>query len=251
MLLTADSLRAPHGFFTRQGGVSAGAYASLNCSFSSGDDRGAVMENRARAVRAVGDGQLVGLMQVHGAEVVEVSEPWQPGNGPRADGMVTRRDDVALGIVTADCAPVLLADPAAGVIGAAHAGWRGAVSGVIEATVAAMMRLDARPDRITAAIGPCIQQDSYEVAADLRDTILNQSLSNERFFAPGHRRERWHFDLPAYCLSRLASAGIHDIATVQADTASDEARFFSHRRRTLCGGGPTGHQISIIILERR
>lgn len=251
MLLTANSLRVPHGFFTRQGGVSAGAYASLNCSFSSGDDRDAVTENRTRAVRAVGDGQLVGLMQVHGADVVEVTEPWQPGAGPQADGMVTRRSGIALGIVTADCAPILLADSAAWVIGAAHAGWRGAASGVIEATVTAMTRLGAQPDRITVAIGPCIQQASYEVAADLRATVLNQSTANARFFGSGQRDARWQFDLPGYCASRLANAGIHNIAIVEADTATDEARFFSHRRRTLRGGGPMGHQISIIVLERR
>jgi polyphenol oxidase len=250
MLLTADSLSVPHGFCTRRGGVSAGAYASLNCSFSSGDDRDAVIENRARAVRAVGNGQLVGLMQVHGADVVEVTEPWQPGAGPEADAMVTDRPGIALGIVTADCAPVLLADTSAGVVGAAHAGWRGAVAGVIEATVAAMQRVGARRERITAAIGPCIQQNSYEVASDLRDALLHQSAANATFFAPGEREARWQFDLPGYCASRLSNAGVHNVATVNADTASDEARFFSHRRRTLRGGGPIGHQISIIVLER-
>jgi YfiH family protein len=250
MLLTADSLRTPHGFFTRQGGVSVGAYASLNCSFSSGDDRDAVTENRERAVRALGGGQLVGLMQVHSAEVVEVNTPWQPGAGPKADAMVTKRGGVALGVVTADCAPILLSDTQAGVVGAAHAGWRGAVTGVIEATVAAMTRLGARPDRIAAGIGPCIQQASYEVGSDLRDAVLRQAASNAQFFAPGRQPVRWRFDLPGYCASRLASAGVDSIATVQADTSADETRFFSHRRRTLRGGGPIGHQISIIVLER-
>jgi polyphenol oxidase len=251
MLLTVDSLRMRHGFFTRQGGVSAGAYASLNCSFSSGDDRDAVMENRERAVRAVGGEKLVGLMQVHGADVVEVTEPWQPGAGPSADAMVTTRTGVALGVVTADCAPILLSDAQAGVVGAAHAGWRGAVAGVIEATVAAMTRLGAQPDRITAGIGPCIQQASYEVGSDLRDAVLHQAASNATFFAPGRMPDRWQFNLPGYCASRLASAGIDTINTVMADTAADETRFFSHRRRTLRGGGPIGHQISIIVLEPR
>ncbi len=153
MLLTADSLRVPHGFFTREGGVSEGPYASLNCSLSSGDSRDAVSENRARACRAVGAEpvQLVGLLQVHGADVVAVTETWLPGAGPRADAMVTDRPGIALGIVTADCAPILFADARAGVVGAAHAGWRGAVGGVIEATVAAMVRSGAHPSSITAA----------------------------------------------------------------------------------------------------
>lgn len=253
MLLTADSLHAPHGFFTRQGGVSAGAYSSLNCSLSSGDLRDAVLANRTRAARAIGaePDRLVGLTQVHGADVVEVSTPWPPGAGPRADAMVTKRSDVALGIVTADCVPVLFADAEAGVAGAAHAGWRGAVAGVIEATVAAMARLGARPDRITAAIGPCIRQGSYEVAADMRDAVLLHDEANDRFFAPGQREARWQFDLSGYCAARLNAAGIRNVATTDADTAADESRFFSHRRRTLGGGGPIGHQISIIVLESR
>jgi polyphenol oxidase len=253
MLLTVDSLRAPHGFFTRQGGVSAGAYSSLNCSLSSGDQRDAVLENRARAACAIGakPDRLVGLMQVHGADVVEVDSAWLPGAGPRADAMVTRRPDIALGIVTADCVPVLFADIEAGVAGAAHAGWRGAVAGVIEATVAAMARLGARPNRIAAAIGPCIRQESYEVAADMRDAVLLQDRTSDRYFAPGQREARWQFDLPGYCTARLNAAGIRDIATTDADTAADESRFFSHRRRTLGGGGPIGHQISIIVLESR
>jgi hypothetical protein len=147
--------------------------------------------------------------------------------------------------------PVLFADADAGVAGAAHAGWRGAVAGVIQATVAAMVRLGARPDRIAAAIGPCIRQASYEVAADLRDAILDQDRSNTHFFAPGRREARWQFDLPGYCAARLNAAGIRDIATIDADTAADASRFFSHRRRTLGGGGPIGHQISIIVLDSR
>ena len=151
MPLTAKSLRVPHGFFTRQGGVSSGPYASLNCSLSGGDERDAVLQNRARAARAIGaePDRLVGLMQVHGADVVQVTTPWKAGNGPRADAMVTTCPDIALGIITADCAPILLADLTAGVAGAAHAGWRGAVAGVIEATVAAMIDLGADPRRLS------------------------------------------------------------------------------------------------------
>lgn len=250
MRLSADSLRVSHGFFTREGGVSTGPYASLNCGLSSGDARDAVLQNRARAAQAIGANpkHLVGLMQVHGAAVVEVNEPWAPGAGPRADAMVTNRPDITLGIITADCAPILLADGETGIVGAAHAGWRGAVAGVIEAVAAAMVRLGAHRSSITAAIGPCIRQASYEVGPDLRDAVLANDTSHDAYFAPGQREGRWQFDLPGYCAARLAAAGIGSIIVVDADTAADETRFFSHRRRTLGGGGPIGHQISMITL---
>ncbi len=253
MPLTAESLCVPHGFFTRRGGVSSGPYASLNCSLSGGDAREAVLENRARAAGAIGAGpdRLVGLMQVHGAEVVSVTTPWAAGSGPRADGMVTTRPDIALGIITADCAPILLADPAAGVAGAAHAGWRGAVAGVIEATVAAMVGRGADPATIVAAIGPCIGQASYEVSGDVRDAIVARNPAHERFLALGHREARWQFDLSGYCATRLADTGIRCVSVIDADTAADESQFFSYRRRTLGGGGPIGHQISIISLDPR
>ncbi len=237
------SLPVRHGFFSRQGGVSEGPYASLNCSLSGQDRRDAVLENRARAARSVGadPARLVGLMQVHGTLVARVTVPWAPGEGPRADAMVTDRAGIALGIVTADCAPVLFVDAAAGVIGAAHAGWRGAVAGVLEATIAAMAALGARVERIAAAIGPCIGQPSYEVASD-----LHAAVADERFFVAG-REGRWQFDLGGYCAARLRAAGIAGPSVVAADTAADEARFFSHRRRTLAGGGPIGHQISVVV----
>jgi YfiH family protein len=248
--LRSADLAVPHGFFTRLGGVSSGPYASLNCSLSGRDARDAVLENRARATRAVGaePAGLVGLMQVHGSEVVNVTTPWMPGAGPRADAMVTDRPDVVLGIVTADCAPILFADMQAGVIAAAHAGWRGAVAGVIEATIAAMTRLGASRVTIAAAIGPCIRQASYEVGADLRDAVLDGEPAYDRFFAPGCREARWQFDMSGYCAARLAAADISVVDMIDADTAADEARFFSHRRRTIAGGGPIGHQISLITL---
>jgi polyphenol oxidase len=248
--LRAAALTVPHGFFTRLGGVSCGPYASLNCSLSGEDRRDAVLENRARAAQAIGakPGGLVGLTQVHGPEVVHVGAAWPPGAGPAADAMVTDRADVALGIVTADCAPILLADARAGVVAAVHAGWRGAVAGVIEATLAAMLRLGAQPATTTAAIGPAIRRDSYEVGADLRDVVLAHDPAHARFFAPGSRAAHWQFDLPGCCAARLAAAGIRCVDVIDADTAADEARFFSHRRRTLAGGGPIGHQISIIAL---
>lgn len=240
-------LDVPHGFFTRLGGVSEGPYASLNCSISSRDDRAAVLENRARAACALGvdPAGLVGLTQVHGADVVAVKVVWAPGEGPRADAAVTDRRGIALGIVTADCAPVLFADAGTGVIGAAHAGWRGAVAGVLEATLAAMAALGAR--RIVAAVGPCIGQASYEVAADLREAVLARDVSDVRFFAEGVREGHWQFDLAGYCAARLAAAGA-DVRMMGLDTLADETRFFSHRRRTLAGGGPIGHQISVIAL---
>ena len=246
--LRAHNLTLPHGFFTRRGGVSTGPFASLNCSLSGQDSRDAVLRNRAAAAQSLGGdpAQLVGLTQVHSAQVVQVSEAWPAGAGPRADAMVTDRPDLALGIVTADCAPVLFADAEAGVVGAAHAGWRGAVAGVLEATLQAMCVLGARVERIAAAVGPCIGQASYEVGADLHSAVLQRDPVDTRFFAPGRREAHWQFDLAGYCAARLAAAGVGQVATVAADTLADEARFFSHRRRTLNGGGPIGHQISII-----
>jgi len=248
--LRADPIGFPHGFFTRRGGVSEGPFASLNCSLSSADDRSSVLENRARTARVLGadPDRLLGLTQVHGNDVAIVAEPWPAGTGPRADAMATDRPGIALGIVTADCAPVLFADREAGVIGAAHAGWRGALSGVIEATIQAMASLGARPDSMSAAVGPCIGQDSYEVGPDLRDAVLARDAADARFFGPGRREGRWQFDLPGYCVARLRAAGIGTVATLGVDTLADEARFFSHRRRTLAGGGPIGHQISVIAI---
>jgi len=247
--LTAAALPVRHGFFTRAGGVSSGPFASLNCSLSGLDDRALVMENRARAARSLGADpvSLVGLMQIHGAEAVRVSLPWRVGEGPRADAMVTDRPGLALGIVTADCAPVLFADHHAGIVGAAHAGWRGALAGVIEATLDAMIALGADRSRIAAAVGPCIGQDSYEVAADLRDAVLAGDPADATFFADGRRPDRWQFDLAGYCARRLLAAGIARAEVTGVDTLAEESRFFSHRRRTLAGGGPIGHQISVIV----
>jgi YfiH family protein len=247
--LTAG-LPVRHGFFTRAGGVSEGPFASLNCSLSGADSRDSVLENRARVARALGatPDVLVGLTQVHGIAVARVEAPWVPGAGPRADAAVTDRPGIALGIVTADCAPVLFADGAAGVIGAAHAGWRGAVAGVLEATVAAMAELGARAERMVVAVGPCIGQASYEVAVDLRDTVLAANAEDARFFASGTRPERWQFDLAGYCAARLRATGVGAVEVLGVDTLATETKFFSHRRRTLAGGGSIGHQMSAIVL---
>jgi YfiH family protein len=248
--IQVDVLPPPHGFFTRRGGVSTGPFASLNCSLSSQDDRASVLQNRGRVAAALGvpHGALLGCTQVHGIDVIQVDQLWEPGAGPRADAMITDRPGVALGIITADCAPVLFADPQAGIVGAAHAGWRGAVAGVIEATIAAMARLGARTERIAAAVGPCIGQASYEVAGDLREAVLARAQADARFFADGARESRWQFDLPGYCAARLRAAGVGAVAVTGVDTLAEEERFFSHRRRTLAGGGPIGHQISVIAV---
>jgi len=248
--IQVELLPLPHGFFTRRGGISKGPFASLNCSLSSQDDRDSVLANRDRVAESLGvePAGLIGCTQVHGIAVVPVEVPWAPGAGPKADAMVTRRRGLALGIITADCAPILFADAEAGVIGAAHAGWRGAVAGIIEATIAAMERLGAQTHRISAAVGPCIGQSSYEVAADLRDAVLARDAAEQRFFSDGRREGRWQFDLPGYCAARLKSAGVANVTVTGIDTLTDEDRFFSHRRRTLTGGGPIGHQISVIAM---
>ena len=241
MPLTADSLRVPHGFFTRQGGVSGGPYASLNCSLSGGDERDAVLENRARAARAIGaePDRLVGLMQVHGADVVEVTAPWPPGNGPRADAMVTDRPDIALGIITADCAPVLLADTEAGVVGAAHAGWRGAVAGVIEATVAAMVGLGADPPRSPRRSA----RASARILRGGRRPARRGPGAGSRT-APLLRRRATGGSLavrPCGLLRRPARRRRRPLGQVlDADTAADEARFFSHRGARWPAAGRSG-----------
>jgi YfiH family protein len=242
--LTAD-LPARHGFFTRQGGVSTGPYASLNCSFSGADDPALVRQNRALVAAAmdVPPENLLGLKQVHGTDVITVESPWPIGNGPPADALVTAIPGLALGVITADCTPVLFASDT--VVGAAHAGWRGALAGVLEATVAAMRAKGA--GGITAAIGPCIHQASYEVTADLRDPVLHRDPADAKFFAPGRDETHWQFDLPGYCAARLAAIGV--AATILPyDTCALEENFFSHRRRTLRGEPAIGHQISVIRL---
>lgn len=241
--MLTSALPARHGFFTRKGGVSAGAYDSLNCSFSS-DDPAHVRENRARVMATLGGGTLLGLKQVHGPEVVTVRAAWAEGEGPRADAMVTDMPGLALGVITADCAPVLFCSADGRVIGAAHAGWKGAVSGVLEATIEAMRALGGTG--IKAAIGPCIKPASYEVGADMRDALLAASLWGESFFAPG-RPGHWQFDLPGYAAARLRAVDV-GAEILPQDTCAEEQKFFSHRRRTLRGESALGHQISVIRL---
>ncbi len=252
----AESLDAPnlegvsHGFFTRRGGVSSGPYASLNCSLSSGDDPEHVAANRARVAARLdlAPDRLLGLSQVHGNEVALVHQPWTAGAGARADGLVTRTPGLGLGIITADCAPILLIDRKAHVCAALHAGWRGALAGIIEATIESMVLLGAEPASIDAAIGPCIDRSSYEVGDDMRDHVLAADPSAAACFGVGSRPDHHQFDLAIYCRLRALAAGLVSITSLDLDTLTDEDRFFSHRRRTLAGGGPIGHQISVIRL---
>jgi YfiH family protein len=237
----------PHGFLGRRGGVSTGEHGGLNVGLGSADDPAAVAENRRRAVAAVKPGAtLVSLYQIHSAEC-RVAQPWADADRPEADALVSDRPDLLLGILTADCAPVLLADAAAGVVGAAHAGWKGALAGVTDATVAAMERLGARRERIAAAIGPCIARASYEVDDGFLRRFEAADPANERFFSagrPGHHQ----FDLEAYVAARLAAADIGRVETLGLDTYADPARFFSYRRATHRGEPDYGRQIALIGL---
>ena len=232
-----------HGFLGRRGGVSLGTIAGLNVGHGAEDDSEAVAENRRRAVAAVLPGaKLANVYQVHSPDAVEVVAPWPHDQRPRADAMVTDRPGLLLGVVTADCAPVLLADRAAGVRGTDHAGWRGAHGGVLETTVAAMERLGAVRERIVAAVGPAIAQPSYEVDARFRDGF---TAADERFFTPG-REGHWQFDLEAYVAARLRTAGVPTVDCLGLDTYADDGRFFSYRRATHRGEPTYGRQFSLI-----
>ena len=238
-----------HGFFGRKGGVSTGLYDSLNCGPGSGDAREAVLENRARAIAALSsDATLVTLYQIHSAQAVTVSAPWQITDNPKADAFATDKRGVALGILTADCAPILLADAHAHVVGAAHAGWGGALAGVAESVVAAMERLGAQRERITAAVGPCISRPSYEVGPEFKPRFTAADPANERFFEPSKHAGHWQFDLPAYVAHRLRQSGIGTIETLRACTYLDEASFFSYRRTTHRKEADYGRQLSAIML---
>jgi YfiH family protein len=235
-----------HGFLGRRGGVSTGILAGLNVGSGSADDPALIAENRRRATEAVlAGGRLVTVFQVHSPDAVAVIEPFEERLRPHADALVTDRPGLALGILTADCAPVLLADREAGVVGAAHAGWKGAIGGVTDSTIALMETLGARRERIAAAVGPCIARASYEVDQGFFRRFAEADPANERFFAdgkPGH----FQFDLEAYVAHRLAAAGIRTVETLGLDTYSDESRFYSFRRATHRGEPDYGRQIAII-----
>jgi YfiH family protein len=237
-----------HGFLGRRGGVSTGICAGLNVGLGSGDDLEAVRANRRLAVEAVAPGAaLVTLHQVHSADALHVTASFPDDARPHADAMVADRPGLALGILTADCAPVLFADRESGVIAAAHAGWKGALGGVVEATVAEMERRGAARSRIAAAVGPCIARKSYEVDEAFRRRFAAADLESERFFAAG-REGRHQFDLEGFVLSRLAAAGLARVEALGLDTYSDPDRFYSYRRSTHSGEPTYGRQISLIAL---
>ncbi len=238
-----------HGFFTRAGGVSSGIYASLNCGVGSNDERALVLENRARVAAAIGAApdKLAAPHQVHGIDAVVVDEVWAPGAGPKADALVTNRPGIALGVGSADCGPILFADAEAGVIGAAHSGWRGALAGVGAACVTAMERLGARRDSIVAVLGPTISQANYEVGADVRDRFIADHPGNARFFAPSPRPGHFLFDLPGAIVARLNATGVA-ASSVGLCTYADPERFFSYRRTTHRGEADYGRLLSVIML---
>lgn len=238
-----------HGFFTRAGGVSTGLYEGLNTGIGSKDDSAAVAENRARVAAHFGGAadDLAACYQIHSA-VARVAEAGWKGDRPEGDATVTATPGVICAVLTADCAPVLLADAEAGVVGAAHAGWKGALTGIVHSTVAAMEALGARPARIVAVVGPCIAQDSYEVGADFEERFEHHDPGSGRFFAPGAAPDKRLFDLPAFVLWRLEQAGVADASWTGDDTRADPARFYSNRRAYLNGEPDFGRLMSAISL---
>ena len=253
-VLTAENLTAggiAHGFFTRQGGVSTGEYDSLNCGYGSDDNRADVAENRRRIARHLGAwfDDITTVYQVHSAEVVHVEEPFPFDAVPKADALVTKAAGLPIGALAADCTPVLFADAEAKVIGAAHAGWRGAVSGVLQATADAMVKLGADKRNISAAIGPTIHQTNYEVGPEFQAQFLEQNPAHERFFQVLTEGGRPHFDLPGYCRHSLEEAGIGNIIDINRCTYADDSLFYSYRRKTHRSEADYGRQISAIVIK--
>ncbi len=238
-----------HGFFTRVGGVSAGVYESLNVGVGSRDDPAAVQENRARAAAALGarPDRLLTCYQIHSSLAVVADRPWV--ERPEADALASRTPGLMLGALAADCAPVLLADPEARVVAAAHAGWKGALGGVVQVTVDAMASLGAEPHRIVAAVGPCIGPASYEVGLEFLEAFTRDATGSERFFSPGAARDKRRFDLPGFVLSRLEAAGVGEAQWVGRDTYAEPDLFFSNRRALHRGEADYGRLLSAILLE--
>ena len=252
--LTAESLRLPgltHGFFTRRGGVSQGVYASLNVGVGSRDAPEAVMENRACVAAALGvdPERLAAPFQIHSPDAIAISESWPPGARPRCDALVTATPRLALGVTGADCGMILFADERARVVGAAHAGWKGALAGVVEATVAAMEGLGARRSDVIAALGPCIAHESYEVGPEFVAAFADAGDDTARYFTPSRRAGRSMFDLKAYIAERASRAGVGRFEDLRLDTYADEHRFFSYRRATHRKEPDYGRLISVIVLN--
>ena len=239
-----------HGFFTRRGGTSQATYHSLNCGYGSGDEREQVKQNRALVAKSlgVGDDRLVTAYQVHSPDALIIEAPFESDNVPKLDALVTNTPGLAVAILTADCGPLLFADPKAGVVAAAHAGWRGAFEGVIEQTVAKMVALGASPANITAVLGPTISRTNYEVDQAFMDRFTEQSSSWERFFSSGKRDGHVQFDLPAFILSRLQDSGVGTAINLDRCTYGEEDMFFSYRRTTHRNEPDYGRQISAIAI---
>jgi len=249
-----DTAGISYGFFGRQGGVSTGLYDSLNCRAGSDDKKENILENRKRVCDALGTNleNLLTLYQVHGDECVLLEKPWRQSKRPKADSMVTKTAGLALGILTADCTPILFRGQNAEgkpVIGAAHSGWKGSIGGIIEETITMMKRAGALPDTITAAIGPTIAQDSYEVGQEFFDHFKAYAERNESFFIPSKKPGHHMFNLPAYVTHRLTEAGIKTILNTNTDTYSNENDYFSYRRTTHAGEPEYGGQISAIMIK--
>lgn len=244
-----DRAGVRHGFFTRRGGVSTGLYQGLNTGLGSADDPEAVTENRRRLAAALGGraDDLAACYQIHSAITRVAEGPWA-GDRPEGDAVVTATIGVIPGVLTADCAPVLLADPEARVVGAVHAGWKGALGGVVHSAVAAMEALGARPDRIVAVVGPCIAQASYEVGVDFEARFTHHDPGSDRFFIPGEADDKRMFDLPGFVLWRLEQAGVGEAAWTGHDTCADEATFYSNRRAFQRGEPDFGRLMSAIRL---
>jgi polyphenol oxidase len=240
-----------HGFFTRQGGVSQGPYMSLNCGYGSGDAAEAVSHNRFYVARTLGfeNTPVNTAYQIHSSDAVVVKEPWAWESAPKADALVTNVPGVIIGVLTADCLPILLADPQAKVVAAVHAGWKGAFGGVIETAVKKMLFLGARLPAITATVGPAIAQCSYEVGPEFRDQFLAQLAGNEKYFGPSSREGHFMFDLKTYAFDRLRAAGIPAINVLAHDTCLEENAFFSYRRACQRGEPVYGRQVSAIVLK--
>jgi YfiH family protein len=245
----SDLPRIAHGFFTRTGGESEGIYGSLNCGPGSKDDPAKVALNRESVARALGIGSLVTCHQIHSAQAVVVTSPWGQEGAPQADALVTDRPGIALGILTADCAPVLFSSDDGKIVGAAHAGWKGALTGVLDATVEAMVSLGAQRGRISAAIGPCIGPQSYEVSDNFKNPFIERDAANEKFFMPAQKAGHLIFDLPGYVAHRLRQAGVNNVFDTKQDTLPNEAEYFSYRRTTLRREPDYGRQISVIAIK--
>jgi polyphenol oxidase len=254
-MIQAPSLTSPnirHAFFTREGGVSEGIYQSLNGGIGSNDAPDKVRENRARMAAALGVAptHLVSCYQIHSPHVIVAERSWTRENAPRADAIVTRVPGLAIGVTTADCGPILFADGDAGIVGAAHAGWKGALTGVLEATIAAMEKLGAARARIGAAIGPLIRQPNYEVGGEFVDRFTAEDSANAHFFKPAARENHAMFDLPGYIKVRLERAEIKSVEDLGLCTYAEPARFFSYRRTTHRGEADYGRHVNAIALMK-